>query len=308
MKYDHCAKCRDEVVWYAFFVNMAQVFFKGTLGLLSGSAALVADAFHSSADLIANVVTMISLRISSKSADEDHTYGHGNIQYISSSIVGLILIGGALFLLATSIKTIVSGNIEAPSRIALFGALISISLNEIMYRYQSCVGKECNSPAIIANAWDNRSDAFSSFAVLVGIIFATFGFPIADPLAAIGVSLVVIKIGVGLNKDAVDGLMDSAPEIDELKKIYGIAKGVHGILGISYLRGRTVGESLHVDIEVYVDSAIKVYESDLIVDVIKEKIIEGNEHVDNIQVFISPVVVKVEKKKRGLFEFRRASA
>jgi len=307
MKFDHCAKCRDEVVWYAFAVNMAQVFFKGTLGLLSGSAALVADAFHSSADLIANIVTMISLRVSSKSADKDHTYGHGNVQYISSSIVGLILIGGALLLLVHSIKSIILGNFEAPAKIALFGAIISISLNEIMYRYQSCVGKENNSPAIIANAWDNKSDAFSSFAVLVGILFATFGFPIADPLAAIGVSLAVIKIGVELNRDAVNGLMDSAPEIDELKEIYKITKGVRSVLGISYLRGRTVGESLHVEVEVYVDSSTKVYESDLIVDVIKEKILAGVEHADNIQVFISPVEVKVEEKK-GLFGFKRASA
>lgn len=307
MKFDRCTECRDEVVWYAFAVNIAQVFFKGTLGILSGSAALVADAFHSSADLIANIVTMISLRISSKSADEDHTYGHGNIQYISSSIVGLILIGGALLLLVSSIKNIILGNFAAPARIALFGAIISISLNEIMYRYQSCVGKENNSPAIIANAWDNRSDAFSSFAVLVGILFATFGFPIADPLAAIGVSLVVIKIGVELNRDAVNGLMDSAPEIDELKEIYKIARGVRSVLGISYLRGRTVGESLHVEVEVYVDSIIKVYESDLIVDVIKEKILAGVEHADNVQVFISPVVMEV-KEKKGLFGFRRASA
>lgn len=307
MKYDHCAKCRDEVVWYAFFVNVAQVFFKGTLGALSGSAALIADAFHSSADLIANIVTMISLKISSKSADEHHAYGYGNIQYISSSIVGLILIVGAILLMVHSVKSIIMGNITAPARIALFGAAISISLNEIMFRYQSCVGKENNSPAIIANAWDNRSDAFSSAAVLVGIVFATFGYPIADPLAAVGVSLVVIKIGAGLNKDAIKGLMDSAPEVGDLKEIYNIVKDVPGVLGVSYLRGRTVGESLHVDIEIEVDGEYRVYEGDLVVDVVKEKIMNGVEHAEEIQVFLSPVIIK-GKKKRGIFGFKNASA
>ncbi len=307
MKFDHCAKCRDEVVWYAFFVNIAQVIFKGSLGVLSGSTALIADAFHSSADLIANIVTMISLKISSKSADEGHAYGHGNIQYISSSIVGLILIGGALMLMVSSIKSIIAGNLEAPARVALFGAMISVSLNEVMFRYQRCVGKENNSPAIIANAWDNRSDAFSSLAVMVGIIFATFGFPIADPLAAIGVSLVVIKIGSELNRSAIKGLMDSAPEMDELKKIYAIVKKVPGVFGISYLRGRTVGEDLHVDIEVEIDSSHKVYEGDLIVDVVKEKILKEMEHAGEVQVFLAPVIIEGKKKKRGFFGFRRAS-
>lgn len=299
MKYDYCEDCRNEVVWYAFFVNIAQAIFKGTLGVLSGSAALVADAFHSSADVIASSVTMVSLKISSKPADEEHPYGHGQVQYISSAIVGLILLGGALALLVGSVKNIIMGDITAPSRIALFGALISISLNELMYRYQSCVGKENNSPAILANAWDNRSDAFSSMAVMIGIAFATFGYPVADPLAAIGVSLVVIKIGVELNMVAINGLMDSSPKLEDLKEIYNIARAVPGVSGISYLRARSVGESLHVDIDIIVDNELKVYEGDLIVDLVKYKIKDKVDHSDEVHVYISPEALKEKKKGKN---------
>ncbi|MEE8484005.1 MAG: cation transporter dimerization domain-containing protein, partial [Nitrospinota bacterium] len=111
-----------------------------------------------------------------------------------------------------------------------------------------------------------------------------------------------------LNKSAIKGLMDSAPEMDELKKIYDIVKKVPGVFGISYLRGRTVGEDLHVDIEVEVDSNHKVYEGDLIVDVVKEKILKEMEHAGEVQVFLSPVIIEGKKKKRGLFRFGRASA
>jgi cation diffusion facilitator family transporter len=292
MKYDHCRECKTEVTWYSIFVNIFLVIFKGVLGALSGSAALVADSFHSSADVIASSVTMVSLRISSQPADENHTYGHGKIQFISSAIVGLILLTGAIFILIGAVKSIANGDYAAPERIALLGAGVSILCNEFMYRYQSCVGRENNSPAIIANAWDNRSDAYSSMAVLVGIAFATFGFPIADALAALGVSLMVIRIGLELINDSIDGLMDASPEMDDLQGIYRATRKVAGILGISYMRARTTGEDLHVEINIEVDEALKVYEGDLIVEVLKQKISQELDHVGTVQVFLTPLVLK----------------
>ena len=91
MKYEHCRGCRNVVIVWAFWVNVAQTTFKGLLGIMSGSAALVADAIHSGADVIASSVTMASVKLSSRRADENYPYGYGNIQYISSSIVGMIL-------------------------------------------------------------------------------------------------------------------------------------------------------------------------------------------------------------------------
>ncbi|MBF0370607.1 MAG: magnetosome biogenesis CDF transporter MamB [Magnetococcales bacterium] len=293
MKFDHCNQCRDKVIWWALANNIFLACYKGILGGLTGSAALVADAFHSSADVIASTVTMISLKISAKPADEDHAYGHGKIQFISSSIVGLILLIGAFFIMIGAIKDLVRGEYEAPEKIALIGALVSVLCNELMYRYQSCVGHENNSPAILANAWDNRSDAFSSIAVLIGIGFATFGFPIADPLAAFGVSILVIRIGIELNVDAIEGLMDTSPEMEELQVIYDITRGVAGVLGISYLRARSTGEELQVEVSVEVDENLKVYEGDLIVEFLQKKIFDEMEHVGGVQVFLNPVNAEV---------------
>ncbi|MBF0448106.1 MAG: magnetosome biogenesis CDF transporter MamB [Magnetococcales bacterium] len=292
MKFDHCRACKTEVTWYSIFVNIFLVIFKGVLGALSGSAALVADSFHSSADVIASSVTMVSLRISSKPADENHAYGHGKIQFISSAIVGLILLTGSFFIMIGAIKNIVAGHYVAPDKIALLGAAVSILCNEFMFRYQSCVGKENNSPAILANAWDNRSDAYSSTAVFVGIAFATFSFPIADALAALGVSLMVIRIGLELINDSIDGLMDASPEMEDLQGVYRAARKVAGILGISYMRARTIGEELHVEINIEVDETLKVYEGDLIVEVLTQKISQELEHVGTVQVFLTPLVIR----------------
>ncbi|HAT51428.1 MAG: magnetosome biogenesis CDF transporter MamB [Nitrospirae bacterium] len=288
MKYPHCPECRYQVVWYAFSMNVFMIFFKGSLAMFSGCSALFADAFHSSADVIASTVTMISMKISGKPADEDHAYGHGNIQYISSAVVGFILLTGAAFIIIGAVRSIISGDYAAPSSIALLGAGMSIIANELMYHYQSCVGKENNSPAIIANAWDNRSDAISSIAVLIGIGLAIFGFPIADPLAAAGVALVIIHIGLELIKSSINGLMDSSPEVEELREIYNVVRNVAGVLGISYMRARTIGDELHVELSVEVDGSLYVYEGDVIVDVLKERIISSVDHVGRVYVFLTP--------------------
>ena len=291
MKFEHCRDCRNEVVWWAFLVNIGQMTYKGLLGMMTGSAALVADAMHSGADVVASGVTMASLKLSSRPADDKHPYGYGNIQFISSSIVGLILIFGAIYLIYESISGIMAGDISEPNPMALLGALVSAITNELMYRYQGCVGTENNSPAIMANAWDNRSDALSSVGVLVGIGIAVMGFPIADNLAAVVVGFMVIHIGIELNQDAISGLMDSSLDIEELKQIYDLAQEVDGVLGVVYLRGRHVGEEMHLDLNVHVDKGLTVREGDQVVQWVKEKISYEMEHIHDIRVSLTPAQV-----------------
>ena len=289
MKSPLCRNCREEVTWWSIFVNIGLTIYKSLLGIMSGSAALVADGMHSGADVVASSVTMASVRLSSKPADARYPYGYGNVQFISSSIVGIILIVGALFLMYESVVKITTGDITAPSIFAVLGALVSMVTNEVMYRYQSCVGRENNSPAIIANAWDNRSDALSSLAVLVGIVVAVFGFPIADNLAAIGVAVLVAKIGAELNIDAISGLMDSSVESTVLAAAFKAVEDTPKVQYINYLRGRNVGEDVHLDMSICVDGGLKVYESDFIVDAIKKRIFTDVPHVSDVQVSALPV-------------------
>mgnify|MGYP002633271613 CR=1 FL=1 len=294
MKFEDCIECRNTVVWWAFFVNIFQTTFKGILGALTGSTALIADAMHSGADVVASSVTIFSLRLSSKPADEKYPYGYGNIQYISSSVVGMILILGALYLIYESSLKIILGETVAPSIIAVLGAGISALTNEIMYRYQNCVGTENKSPAIIANAWDNRSDAISSLAVLVGIVIAVLGFPVMDAVAAIAVGFLVIRIGIELNMEAIYGLMDTAIDIDELKTVYHLALETPGVQGVSMLRGRSVGEEVHIEMEVFVDMDIKVFEGDIIAEAIANKIMKTEKHIKDIFVGLAPIDLKVK--------------
>ncbi|MBF0189378.1 MAG: magnetosome biogenesis CDF transporter MamB [Magnetococcales bacterium] len=292
MRFEYCRRCRNQAAWYSIFVNSFLVFYKGVLGLLTGCTALVADALHSSADVIGSTVTLASLRISARPPTERFSYGYGKVQYLSSSIIGMILIVGSTFILIGSATDIWKGTYEAPDRIALVGAFVSVVLNEMMYRYQNCVGSNNNSPAIIADALDNRADAFSSAAVLVGIGFATFGFPIADPIGAIIVALMVINIGMELISEAISGLTDASVEIDDLKEVYAATREVEGVQGVFYLRARPMGETLHVEVNIEVDERLNVYEGDVIVEALKMKLLKRIDHISGIDVLLSPVRIE----------------
>ncbi|MEO5377860.1 MAG: cation diffusion facilitator family transporter [Magnetococcus sp. DMHC-6] len=266
------------------FFNTFLTLFKGILGVISGSAALVADAFHSAADVLATYVTMVSVKISHKPADNLHPYGHGKVQYFSTMITGLILFIGAVFIFVGAVKAIISGYFEAPNTIALLGAIVSIVINEGMFRYQTCVGTEHKSPAILANAWDNRSDAIASSAVLFGIAMALFGYPIADSLAALVVSLIIMKIGWELIVEAVHGLIDVSADMNILKELYEVIRATSGVLEISFLRARVIGDGLHIETHLQVDANMKIYEGDLLVAFLNYKIkrIFGSTSVLNI--------------------------
>jgi cation diffusion facilitator family transporter len=288
MKMDDCKDCREEVTQWAFYVNICQTIFKGILGLLSGSAGLLADSLHSGADVVASGVTIFCVKMSDKPADEKYPFGYGNIQYISSAIVGLILLLGAMLLMYESILKILSGNLEAPNVIAAVGAAVTVATNELMYRYQICVGNENNSPAIIANAWDNRSDAMSSVAVLVGVVASDLGFPIADTLAAIGVSLLVGKIGIELIGEAVKGLMDSSVDVDVLQTAWQVTMDTPQVESIYFMRGRNVGEEVHLDIRLKVAPGLRVRDSSAIGELVRTRIQAELPHAKDIRLFVSP--------------------
>lgn len=275
-------------MWFVFLGNTFLMVYKGLLGTVTGSAALVADAVHSAADVLSTVVTMLSVKIANRPADDEHAYGHGKIQYISSSITGLLLFFGAIMIFKDAFHAIVEDNLPQPNPVAMFGALISIVINEGMYRNQVCLATQINSPAIAANAWDNRSDAIASLAVLFGIAMAVFGYPLADPLAALGVSLIIGKIAYELNVDAVHGLLDTSADPNDLKMLYKIIKNTIGILGVTYLRARVMGEGMHVEVSVQVDPKLLVYEADLVVEFLRDRIKNRIGQETHVTIYLSP--------------------
>lgn len=257
MKHAACERCARSVGRVNVVGNIMMILLKGYLGVVGGSKGLIADAIHSSADLLATVVMIIGLNISGRENDENYPYGYGKAEYVVAIIIYLFLFVVGLYILCDGARAIVEGRRVTPCLSAAWGAIFSVAINELMFRQSVCAGTQINSPSMVAKAWESRSDVLSSVAVLIGILGSKMGFWFMDPLAAMVVGLIIIRICIQMVKGAIINLMDGAPEVDqkEFRKALGRLKGVAAIKGI---RAREMGQVLEVEVGIQVPENITV--------------------------------------------------
>ena len=248
------------VTLWGSIVNLLLLLFKFLAGIVGNSAAMVADATHSLTDFITDIIVIAFVRISSRPEDTDHDYGHGKYETLATAIIGLILllVGAGLFYNgATSVYGVFCGRqLQPPGTIALWAAVASIVMKELLYQYTRRVGLRLNSQAVIANAWHHRSDAFSSIGTLIGIggaILLGQTWTILDPLAAVVVSLFIFKVSFQLIKPCVDELVEkSLPKATE-DKILSIVESHPQVSSPHHLRTRQIGNIIAIELHIRMD-------------------------------------------------------
>lgn len=245
------------VTWTGSIVNFALLFFKFVAGIVGHSAAMVADAVHSLSDFVTDIIVVAFVRISGKPEDEGHDYGHGKYETLATAIIGLILffVGiGIMFNGAKSVFDTINGKpLAAPSILALIVAALSILLKELLYRYTIHKAKGLNSQAMIANAWHHRSDAFSSIGTFIGIggaICLGEQWRILDPLAAIVVSIFIMRVAVQLLKPCVDELLERSLPAETENIILEIIRSFPEVSEPHHLRTRRIGNHLAIEVHI----------------------------------------------------------
>ncbi len=281
-------KQAQNVTIFGIITNFFLLFIKGFFGFFGHSQALIADAFHTLSDLFATSVVFLSLKLARKPEDEKHPYGHGKVESIAASIVGSVLIIGGLVILFSALKSIISGDIGKPLNITLAIAGLSVLLKEIMFRVTYSVGKKLDSPAVIASAWDHRSDSYSSIGVFIGIFGAIIGFPVLDALAGGAVSIFIIRIGLKLILESWHQLMDRSVDVEIMKRISIIAESIDGVEHVHELKARQLGQYIVVDLKIEVDSELTIASGHSIAGKVKHGVMEKIPNISDVMVHINP--------------------
>ena len=184
-------------------MNALLLVFKFVAGIVGHSAAMLADAVHSTSDFVTDVIVLVFVRISSKPKDKSHDYGHGKYETLAMTIIGVALLAVAIGILYNGVMKIASclkgETLEAPGMLALWAALLSIVLKEAVYRYSMMKARQLQSQAVEANAWHHRSDALSSIGAAIGIggaIFLGERWTVLDPVASVIVGLFIVKVSI----------------------------------------------------------------------------------------------------------------
>jgi len=280
-----CYWCARHVGGVNLWANLGLLIVKLIGGMFGRSQALIADAVHSLSDVIIAILLIVGLKVSSAPPDDDHHWGHGNIEFIVSAIIGTLLVCTAITITIVSLATIIRGDIYNPGILAVWAAAISVVANEIMFRHSLCAGEQMDSPAMIANAWENRADVYSSLAVMVGVFGARIGFVVLDPIAAIIVGIMIAKNGLKTLVSGVKGITDSSFDnkamLSQLKKM---VMKEEGVIDISKLRGRKVGQKVWIDIETMFEPQMKVSEVKKTIDVIKKNVMEQFDRIGDVVI------------------------
>jgi len=252
MKYDQCEWCLKNVGAINIWGNIGLSVVKLIGGILSSSKALLADAVHSLSDTFVAVALLVTLKVSAKPPDRNYPYGRGNVEYITLGVISVFVMGVAISIFVFSLKAIFAGSLPQPGAIGILFAIVSIFGNDLLSRHSFCVAKQANSPAILANALENRADVYTSIAALVGIVGARLGLRILDPLAALFVGVLIARFAISMLYQAIHGLLGESIDQEEFDAINVIAASVPGVQKVYEIKTRKSGQKSLVDIEIEV--------------------------------------------------------
>ena len=277
-------------------VNFLLIVYKFVAGILGHSAAMIADAMHSVSDFITDIVVIVCVRIANKPKDREHSYGHGKFETLATLIIGFVLLLVGLGIGWSSIgiiwDVVIEGKqLRSPGMIALVAAFVSVISKEVLYWYTAIWGRKLKSPVVVANAWHHRSDAWSSVASILGIggaILLGNKWTILDPLAALVVSIFIMKIAFGQIKPAVDELMErSLPEEVE-NEILKIVAGFSKVGQLHNLHTRRIGTRYAIEFHVRMPGNITLSEAHQAVTEIEIKLKEVYGAATHVVIHMEP--------------------
>ncbi|BDG36916.1 cation diffusion facilitator family transporter [Saccharococcus caldoxylosilyticus] len=273
--------------------NVALAVVKGVAGVLGNSKALLADAVHSASDVAGSLAVWIGLRAAKRPPDEDHPYGHGKAESIAAIIVAVLLFIIGIEIGRSAVLAFFQP-LRPPEIIAVYVLVLSILVKEAMFRYKYRLGKKLNSNAIIVNAYEHRSDVFSSIAALIGVGAAIIGgrwkidwLLYADPVAGLFVSVLVLKMAWDLGKESIHTAIDHVLHEEETEYLRKAVLSFPDVKQIHELHAREHGHYVIVDLKIAVDPFITVEEGHRIGKKVKEKLLTLP-RVENVMVHINP--------------------
>lgn len=261
---------------------------KLTIGLIMNSIAIISDAFNNLSDMGTSIVTILGVKMSNSLPDEEHPFGHGRIEYISSLIVSFIIMLVGFELLKSSVDKIRNPEEVIFNPILILILLMSILVKIWMFSYNTYIGKTINSSINKATAADSLNDVIATSAVILSTVIQRYVNAPVDGFVGVLVSLIIIYTGFNISKDTVNILLGQSPSEETVEKVCSFIQKNEYIIGIHDLRihdygpGRSIG-SVHVEL---LDS-LELVHAHSIVDKI-EKDIMSQTGID-IVIHVDPV-------------------
>ncbi len=270
------------------FANIFLLLIKGTIGFISNSQAMIADSLNSAGDIFASFMSFIGAKLSSRPSDNDHPYGHGKAEYVFSFIISLSMIVASIFMLKTSIESIILEKQVKFSIVLLIICLITIITKLILFIYTKKKQKQTNSILIKASSEDHRNDMFVTIGTLIGVISSYFEIYWIDGVVGALISLWIIFVGIRLLKDSYIVLMDTSLDSSVYEKIIKFVESDERILHVDDVLSKPVGNRHIIILKVSMDGDMSLEKAHNIGGKIKEELMNKFDFICDVIIHINP--------------------
>ncbi|EOR22079.1 cation diffusion facilitator family transporter [Niallia nealsonii AAU1] len=282
------------VAWISVISNIVLTLGKLIVGWIGNSDAVFADGIHSAADVFASIIVLVVIRIANKPADQEHPYGHGKAEIIVSGIVGMILLGVAIYLVYEAIIGFFHP-ITTPSMITMWVAVISYVSKVLLYRYSKKIANEQSSKAIEAIAYDHKADIVASIAAAIGVLLSILGEKLTinallygDKVATIIVAYLIFKIAKEMVSEAFDILLERNIDLEILTEYREIIASFSEVKRIDRLRAREHGHYILVDLRISIDYDKTIKEGHDLSRQIKKKLMKKHDNINEVLIHLNP--------------------
>lgn len=268
--------------------NIFLLVIKGVIGFISGSQAMIADSLNSAGDIFASFMSYIGAKLALKPKDKDHPYGHGKAEYIFSFIISISMILASIFMVKTSLESIVYKKKVVFSYTLLIICVVTIFIKAILYIYTKKKYKETNSILVKASMEDHRNDIFVTLGTLIGVISSYYGIYIVDALVGILISIWIIYVGIKLLRDSYVVLMDTSLEEKVYEEIIKQVENEENILHVDDILSKPVGNKYIIILKISMDGDMKLEKAHNIGGKIKEDLINKYDFITDVITHINP--------------------
>lgn len=283
-----------KIAWISVISNIILTVGKIFIGWYGNSDAVFADGIHSAADVFASVIVLLVIKIANKPADKEHPYGHGKAEVIVSGIVGILLFLVSIYVVYEGIAGFFH-EVETPSFLAMWVAIISYVTKVILYRSSLKVAKEHNSKAIEAIAFDHKADIVASIAAAIGVLLSIIGehFNIfilhyGDKAASIFVAYLIFKISKEMLMEAFDILLERNIDAQTLQEYINVVNEFKEVKRIDRIRAREHGHYILVDLRISIDHFKTIKEGHDLAKLIKGRLMERYDNIEEVLIHLNP--------------------
>ena len=298
------AESRESKSLFAVNLGMtANIFLaiaKTTFGIVGHSPALLADGINSTSDVAYYIAVFVFMRLSRKPADHEHPYGHSQLESIAALVVGSFVLTTAVAIFWDAINKVYDmlsgqGDFGGASVWALMVALLTVVIKIVLTTVTRRIGRQTQSPAVFALAYDHRNDIFAASAAAVGIFLGRMGHPWVDPLAGAVVALVILRTGIEILRESSEDLMDTVPGKELHQQIVNALTNVPGVKQVEETQAHRFGPYMVVNVTIGIDGALSVAEGDQIATQVEHTLHHQVDFLRRVHVHYHPVVERRTK-------------